>query len=178
MARNISTRSSARASGAARGDARAPSPAAATAAATAGGGAAAAPRGGGAAAPPAAPAAAEAFVPLAHRRAKRSRGAPDAPPLVSPAFVAGAEAAWDVEPDVAVDESCLRLASRFCAFVTTMLCKPIKRGLTIYCAVFPSGYLYDWSWFTGSGDAAAPRGQPTDVGDLDEGPCQAVLACA
>ena len=166
MARSISTRSSPRASGAARGDARAPSPAAATAAAPAGGGGAAAPRGGGAAAPPAAPAAAEAFVPLAHRRAKRSRGAPDAPPLVSPAFVAGAEAqhkrkqpvsapAATVEPDVAVDESRLHLASRFCAFVTTMLCKPVKRGLTIYCAVFPSGYLYDWSWFTGSGDAAA-----------------------
>ena len=61
-----------------------------------------------------------------------------------------------------------RLASRYCAFVVTMLCKPIKRGLTIYCANFPSGYLYDWQWFTGSGDAAAPRGQPTDMGDLDE----------
>ena len=46
-------------------------------------------------------------------------------------------AAWDVEPDVAVDESRLRMVSRFCSFVTTMLCKPIKIGLTIYCAVFP-----------------------------------------
>ena len=50
------------------------------------------------------------------------------------------KAAWDVEQDVAVDESRLRLASRFCAFVTVMMSKPIKRGLTIYFAVFPSGY--------------------------------------
>ena len=50
-----------------------------------------------------------------------------------------------------------------------MLCKPIKVGITIYCAIFPeSGYLYDWVWFTGSGTNMAPQGQPTDDGDMDE----------
>ena len=71
-------------------------------------------------------------------------------------------------PPLCVDESRLRLASRFCSFVVTMLCKPIKVGLTIYCVVLESGYLYDWVWFTGAGQAQPPMGQPTDEGTLDE----------
>jgi hypothetical protein len=77
-------------------------------------------------------------------------------------------AGWEVEPDVAIDESRLALLTRYCSFVTTMLCKPIKRGLTIYCVVYGSGYLYDWEWHTGSGDFQPPRGQPIDGGGLDE----------
>ena len=80
--------------------------------------------------------------------------------------------AWDIEPNAAVDESRLRLASRFCSFVVTMLCKPIKVGLTIYCCVLESGYLYDWVWFTGAGQALPPQGQPTDEGALDEDDAQ------
>ena len=38
------------------------------------------------------------------------------------------ERAWDVEPDATLDESRLRLHSRFCSFVTEMICKPIKTG--------------------------------------------------
>ena len=71
--------------------------------------------------------------------------------------------------NVAIDESRLALFSRFCSFVVTMLCKPIKEGCTVYCAVFESGYLYDWVWFTGAGQhGRAPAGQPIDGNALDE----------
>ena len=86
------------------------------------------------------------------------------------------KAAWDIEPNVTIDESRLRLASRFCSFVVTMLCKPIKVGITIYCANLESGYLYDWVWFPGSGQALPPMGQPTDGGTLDEDSMEQVSA--
>ena len=35
--------------------------------------------------------------------------------------------AWDIEPHATIDESRLRMYSRFCSFVWTMLCKPIKQ---------------------------------------------------
>jgi hypothetical protein len=61
-----------------------------------------------------------------------------------------ARKAWDREPDAVPDESRLKLSSRYCSFVTTLLCKPIKHGLTIYCLVFcRSKFLYNWEWFTG-----------------------------
>jgi ABC-type tungstate transport system substrate-binding protein len=49
-----------------------------------------------------------------------------------------------------LDESRLRLVSRFCSFIQTLLCKPILVGCTIYCLVFRSGYLYSWRWFLGT----------------------------
>ena len=76
--------------------------------------------------------------------------------------------AWDVELLASIIESRCRLLTRMCSFVTTMMCKPIKVGVTWYCLVFESGYLYDFELFTGSGDHDAPAGQPTDVDDLDE----------
>jgi hypothetical protein len=60
-------------------------------------------------------------------------------------------AAWDVEPDAIPDESRLKLSSRYCSFTTTLLCKPIKHGLTIYCLVFArSRFLYNFEWFAGA----------------------------
>lgn len=75
---------------------------------------------------------------------------------------------WDPEPFATLDESRLALASRFCPFIQTLLCKPIPIGCTIYCLVFASGYLYSWRWFLGSGGASVPQGQPTDDNELDE----------
>ena len=78
------------------------------------------------------------------------------------------ERGWDIEPDATLDESRLRLHSRFCSFVTEMICKPIKTGCTIYCVNFSrSGYLYTWEWFTGS-KHDRPQGQPTDTTPIDE----------
>ena len=78
------------------------------------------------------------------------------------------ERAWDVEPDATLDESRLRLHSRFCSFVTEMICKPIKTGCTIYCVNFSkSAYLYTWEWYTGS-THDRPQGQPTDQEPIEE----------
>ena len=56
------------------------------------------------------------------------------------------ERAWDIEPEATLDESRLRLHSRYCSFVTEMICKPIKTGCTIYCVNFSkSSYLYTWA---------------------------------
>ena len=76
--------------------------------------------------------------------------------------------AWCIEALAVIDESRLRLTSRLCSFVVSMLCKPIKTGITIYCLVLMSGYLYDWSWFLGAGTSAMPMGAPTDTSPLDE----------
>ena len=66
---------------------------------------------------------------------------------------AACQRGWDIEPDVTLDESRLRLHSRMCSFVTQMMCKPIKNGLTNYCLNFAkSSYLYTWEWC-----AAVPR---------------------
>ena len=76
--------------------------------------------------------------------------------------------AWDVEPDFVPDESRLRLSSRYCSFATTLLCKPIKHGLTIYCMNFcRSRYLYNFEWFTGK-QSEHGKGQPTDKDALNE----------
>ena len=71
------------------------------------------------------------------------------------------ERAWDVEPDATLDESRLRLHSRFCSFVTEMICKPIKTGCTIYYANFSkSAYLYTWEWYTGTRPPTGPADRP------------------
>ena len=76
--------------------------------------------------------------------------------------------AWDIEKDVVVDESRLRMSSRYCSLATTLLCKPIKHGLTIYCVNFcRTRYLYNFEWFTGKAEAHG-AGQPTDMTPLDE----------
>ena len=76
--------------------------------------------------------------------------------------------AWDPEPDVVPDESRLRLSSRYCTFATTLLCKPIKHGLTIYCLNFcRTRYLYNFEWFTGK-QSDHGLGQPTDTTPLNE----------
>ena len=76
--------------------------------------------------------------------------------------------AWDPEPDAVPDESRLRLSSRYCSFATTLLCKPIKHGLTIYCLNFcRTRYLYNFEWFCGR-EADHGRGQPTDTTALNE----------
>jgi hypothetical protein len=76
--------------------------------------------------------------------------------------------AWDPEPDVVPDESRLRLSSRYCSFATTLLCKPIKHGLTIYCLNFcRTRYLYNFEWFTGK-QSDHGLGQPTDTAPLNE----------
>ena len=70
------------------------------------------------------------------------------------------ERAWDIEPDATLDESRLRLHSRFCSFVTQMICKPIKEGCTIYCVNFSkSSYLYTWEWYNGTTEGERPQGQ-------------------
>ena len=81
------------------------------------------------------------------------------------------ERAWDIEPDATLDESRLRLHSRFCSFVTQMICKPIKEGCTIYCVNFSkSSYLYTWEWYTGTTEGERPQGQPTDTTPIDGRP--------
>lgn len=73
-----------------------------------------------------------------------------------------------MEPDAVPDESRLRMSSRYCSFATTLLCKPIKHGLTIYCLVFcRTKFLYNWEWFTGKKELHG-HGQPTDATPLDE----------
>ena len=87
---------------------------------------------------------------------------------VNDALRARVQLAWLIEAVAVIDESRLRLTSRFCSFVVSMLCKPIKTGITIYCLVLMSGYLYDWDWFLGAGSSAMPMGAPTDTEALDE----------
>ena len=74
----------------------------------------------------------------------------------------------DPEPFACLDESRLRLSSRYCSFATTLLCKPIKHGLTIYCLNFcRTRYLYNFEWFTGK-QSEHGLGQPIDTTPLDE----------
>lgn len=81
---------------------------------------------------------------------------------------AACQRAWDPEPDAVPDESRLRLSSRYCSFATTLLCKPIKHGLTIYCVNFcRTRYLYNFEWFTGK-QSDHGLGQPTDTTPLNE----------
>ena len=76
--------------------------------------------------------------------------------------------AWDIEKEGVIDESRLRMSSRYCSLATTLLCKPIKHGLTIYCVNFcRTRYLYNFAWFTGKAEAHG-AGQPTDTTPLDE----------
>ena len=57
--------------------------------------------------------------------------------------------AWEVEPDFVPDESRLKMSSRYCKLATTLLCKPIKHGLTIYCLNFcRTKFLFNFEWFT------------------------------
>ena len=74
--------------------------------------------------------------------------------------------AWEVEPHFAIDESRVKLHSKFCPFTWTMLCKPIKVGCTIYNLVFESGFCYSWRYWSGKG--AKTKGQPTDKKAVDE----------
>ena len=61
---------------------------------------------------------------------------------------------------------CVR--SRYCSLATTLLCKPIKHGLTIYCLNFcRTRYLYTWEWFSGKKELHG-RGQPTDTTPINE----------
>ena len=81
---------------------------------------------------------------------------------------AACQRAWDPEPDAVPDESRLRLSSRYCSFTTTLLCKPIKHGLTIYCLNFcRTRYLYNFEWFCRKQEDHG-RGQPTDTTGLNE----------
>jgi DNA polymerase III epsilon subunit-like protein len=75
---------------------------------------------------------------------------------------------WYIEPKGNIDESRVRMFSKYCPFTWTMMCKPIRHGCTLYLLVFKSGYIYSWLWWTGKGGQTRTHGQPTDQTPIAE----------
>ena len=89
---------------------------------------------------------------------------------VDNALIERATLAWDAEPEAAVDEHRCPLSSRYAKpLITVLYCKPIKVGINNYLFTYRSGYTPRWQWWDGKASKAAmPKGQPTDVGELNE----------
>jgi len=56
---------------------------------------------------------------------------------------------WILHQFLCIDESMIRCNSRWCSFLQSMLRKPIKRGIKVFClADAVSNYLFSWDVYT------------------------------